>query len=146
MHSAFSILHSPRATPIPASNPAQPGASPRGRQGLAQGCHTETVPIRVNRQPSLFVPSACTHQVAEYLCETNRQNDVVLIGYDLVEENRKHLKSGAIDFLISQRPAMQGYEGVYSLFRHVILKEPVAEKLTVPIDILTQDNVDYYQG
>lgn len=118
------------------------------RQQDSQVFHDMTVRIlqEIPDIAGLFVPSACTHQVADYLCEVNRQKDTVLIGYDLVEENRKHLKSGAIDFLISQRPAMQGYEGIYSLFRHVILKEPVAEKLTVPMDILTQDNVDYYQG
>jgi LacI family transcriptional regulator len=94
----------------------------------------------------IFVPSACTHQVAEYLCEAEKSHDVVLIGYDLVEENRKYLKSGVIDFLISQRPALQGYQGVYSLYRHVILKESVEPKVIVPMDILTQENLEYYQG
>jgi LacI family transcriptional regulator len=94
----------------------------------------------------MFVPSACAHQVAEMLVELNRSGEIVLIGYDLVEENRKFLKTGAIDFLISQRPELQGYQSMYSLYRHVILNEPVDEKVVVPIDILTRDNVDYYQG
>jgi LacI family transcriptional regulator len=94
----------------------------------------------------IFVPSACTHQVAEVLVQHDRYKDAVLIGYDLVEENKKYLKSGVIKFLISQRPALQGYQGIYSLYRHVILREPVEKKVIVPMDILTQDNVDYYQG
>ncbi|MBN1779535.1 substrate-binding domain-containing protein [bacterium] len=94
----------------------------------------------------IFVPSACTHQVAEALIELGKSRDVVLIGYDLVEENRKYLKNGTIDFLISQRPALQGYQSIYSLYRHVILKESVEKKVVVPMDILTQENVDYYQG
>ncbi len=94
----------------------------------------------------IFVPSACTHQVAEYLSVIQKADDVVLIGYDLVEANRNYLKSGVIDFLISQRPALQGYQGVYSLYRHVILKETVEPKVIVPIDILTQENLEYYQG
>ncbi|MFC1569566.1 LacI family DNA-binding transcriptional regulator [bacterium] len=99
-----------------------------------------------NDVAGMFVPSACAHQVADTLVRLDRANDVALIGYDLVEENKKHLKTGAIDFLISQRPAFQGYQGVYSLYRHVILKESVDEKMIVPMDILTQENVDYYQG
>ncbi|HDQ45091.1 MAG TPA: LacI family DNA-binding transcriptional regulator [bacterium] len=94
----------------------------------------------------IFVPSACTHQVAEYLSAVGRSHDIVLIGYDLVEENRKFLKSGVIDFLISQRPALQGYQGIYSLYRHVILKQNVEPKMIVPIDILTRENLEYYQG
>jgi len=99
-----------------------------------------------NDVSGIFVPSACAHQVAETLVRLNRSDDIVLIGYDLVEENRKYLKTNAIDFLISQRPALQGYQSIYSLYRHVILNEPVDEKVVVPMDILTQDNVDYYQG
>ena len=94
----------------------------------------------------IFVPSACTHQVADILIKRNRAGNVTLIGYDLVEENRKHLKNGVIDFIISQSPTLQGYQGIYSLFKHIILNEPVESKLVVPMDILTSDNVDYYQG
>jgi LacI family transcriptional regulator len=94
----------------------------------------------------IFVPSACTHQVADTLIKRKRANSITLIGYDLVEENRKHLKNGVIDFIISQNPSLQGYQGIYSLFKHIILKEPVESKLVVPMDILTSDNVDYYQG
>jgi len=94
----------------------------------------------------IFVPSSCVHQVADCLLEFEKEDIVCLVGYDLVEKNREHLKSGVIDFVISQRPALQGYHGIYSLYRHVILKESVEEKVIVPMDILTQENVDYYQG
>jgi len=94
----------------------------------------------------IFVPSACTHQVAEYLSETGRPDDIALIGYDLVENNRKFLKEGIIDFLISQRPVMQGYEGIFSLYRHVVLREPIDTKTIVPMDIITMENMAYYQG
>ncbi|NQT24394.1 substrate-binding domain-containing protein [candidate division KSB1 bacterium] len=109
----------------------------------------ETTKRILNEVPDIkgiFVPSSCIHQVADFLVEKHRERDIVLIGYDLVEDNRKHLKSGAIDFVISQRPALQGYQGIISLFRHVILKESVEEKVIVPMDILTMENVDYYQG
>jgi LacI family transcriptional regulator len=94
----------------------------------------------------VFVPSACTHQVAEYLVSAGKAETTVLIGYDLVEQNRRYLADGVIDFLISQRPAMQGYQAIYSLYRHVILKEPVEQKMIMPIDILTKENLDYYEG
>lgn len=107
---------------------------------------TERILEEIPDVKGIFVPSSCIHQVAEYLIRNAFENRIVLIGYDLVEENRKYLKSGAIDFVISQRPALQGYQGINSLYRHVILKEPVEAKVIVPMDILTQENVDYYQG
>ena len=48
-----------------------------------------------------------------------------------------------IDFLISQQPERQGYEGIIALFRHVVLKEPVLPKVMMQIDIVTSENVDY---
>lgn len=94
----------------------------------------------------VFVPNACTHQVAEYLVSSKKANETVLIGYDLVEKNRKYLADGTIHFLISQRPAMQGYQAIFTLYRHVILKEPIEQKVIMPIDILTKENLDYYEG
>lgn len=51
-----------------------------------------------------------------------------------------------IDFLISQRPETQGYEGIYCLFEQVVLREPVKRRITIPIDILTRDNIRYHKG
>ena len=70
---------------------------------------------------------------------------VRLIGYDLIEENIKYLKEGIIDYLISQSPEMQGYQGIYTLYRHVVLNENVDEKIMMQLDIVTKENIDYNQ-
>jgi hypothetical protein len=41
---------------------------------------------------------------------------------------------------------MQGYEGIYCLYESVVLRETVKQRIMVPIDILTKDNVKYYQS
>jgi len=48
-----------------------------------------------------------------------------LIRYDLIAENMHCPKEGVIDFLINQRPEIQGYQGIYTLYRHVVLTEKV---------------------
>jgi LacI family transcriptional regulator len=93
----------------------------------------------------LFVSNAWTHSFARLVNAHPGGEKVSLIGYDLVEKNLRSLEQGSIDFLISQRPEMQGYEGIYSLYEHVVLRETVKQKIMVPIDILTKDNVQYYQ-
>lgn len=94
----------------------------------------------------IFVTYAATYKFARFFQEMAPEKDIHIIGYDPVEENIKYLKSGAIDFLISQMPERQGYESIYTLYRHVVLGETVDARMMMPIDILTKENVDYYFG
>lgn len=71
---------------------------------------------------------------------------IPIIGYDLIDENVRYLREGVIDFLISQQPERQGYKGISTLYRHVILKEPVPKKVMMQIDIVTSENVDFYRS
>jgi len=69
-----------------------------------------------------------------------------VIGYDPIEKNKKYLKEGIIDFLISQQSEKQGYEGLMALYRRVVLNLPVEKKIMMQIDIITKENIDYYQS
>jgi LacI family transcriptional regulator len=93
----------------------------------------------------IFVSNSYTFPFAEYLEQQNRAGSIVLVGYDLITRNVRLLKRGAIEFLISQRPHIQGYEGIYSLYSNVVLREKVEKCLMMPLDILTKDNLKYYQ-
>ena len=90
-----------------------------------------------------FVPNACVHQVAEYIKESNLPQKYHIIGYDLVSENRKYLKEGIIDFLISQRAETQSYEAVNTLYRHLVLSEKIPDTIIMPVDIIAPENVDF---
>lgn len=105
---------------------------------------TEAILMEHPDTAGIFVPHASAGQVAQYLREHPPATKVHLIGYDLTPENRDHLKSGIMDFLISQRSEMQGYQGVQALYRHVVLREPVAKETVLPMDIVTKENMDYY--
>jgi LacI family transcriptional regulator len=92
----------------------------------------------------IFVTNVSTHHIAEYVQANVKDKKIFLIGYDLIEENLRFLNSGVIDFLISQKPEKQGYEGIYALYRHVVLHEPINARIMMPIDIITKENVAYY--
>ncbi|MDR0987896.1 MAG: LacI family DNA-binding transcriptional regulator [Prevotellaceae bacterium] len=83
------------------------------------------------------------YQVAGYLREAGRKMHA-LLGYDLLEENVKYLRSGEIDRLIGQRPGLQGYCGVKALSDHVVFKRAVTPVKYMPIDILLPENIDFY--
>jgi LacI family transcriptional regulator len=102
--------------------------------------------LRENRNlRGLFVSNAWTHPFAHYFNASESRRRVCIIGYDLVGKNQQYLERGLIDFLISQRPEMQGFEGIQALYRHVVLRDKVKKRITVPLDIITKENVQYYQ-
>ncbi|MEM9545833.1 MAG: substrate-binding domain-containing protein [Bacteroidota bacterium] len=71
-------------------------------------------------------------------------NSATIIGYDLLDQNVELLKQQKIDFLLHQKPELQGYQSVLSLFNHFIHKKTIDQKQYLPIDIVVKENVDSY--
>ncbi len=89
----------------------------------------------------IFVPSVYAGRIAE----CTKKKSLCVIGYDLTTKNESLVKTGAIDFLINQRPELQGYLGIMTLFKKVVLKETVKKEIRIPIDILTKENIEEYK-
>lgn len=94
---------------------------------------------------SVFVTNSRVFSVARFL-EKRGLNDILLIGYDFIEENIEYLKKGRINFLICQKPEEQGYRGVMALYHHLILKIPIGSIDYMPIDIITKENYEFYKN
>ncbi|MHA1575081.1 MAG: substrate-binding domain-containing protein [Alphaproteobacteria bacterium] len=92
----------------------------------------------------IFVPSAGAEKIVDYIKKNKIKRKIYIIGYDLTVRNKSFLRNGDIDFLLSQRPEIQGYEGIMTLFKYVVLKEKVKEMQIIPIDILTKENLKNY--
>jgi LacI family transcriptional regulator len=91
-----------------------------------------------------FLPATPVFRFAEYLVLNRLKGTVSIIGYDLTRRNRKFLRNGGIDFIISQDPELQGYNGISLLYRHCVLKEAVPAEVLLPIDIITKENLPCY--
>lgn len=70
--------------------------------------------------------------------------DIRLTGFDLIEDNITHLKSGGIDYIISQSPVQQGARAIQSLFEFFIFKNIPPATQNVPLDIIIRENLDFY--
>lgn len=70
--------------------------------------------------------------------------DLIIVGFDLIEPNIQYLKTNRINFLINQNPVLQAYLGVINLVNHLILKQEVAPIQYLPLDIVVRENCDYY--
>lgn len=84
------------------------------------------------------------HIVADYLASRGQKGNRV-IGFDMLEKNMAHLKSGIVHALITQHTDRQAVEAVNTLSDYILLGTPVARKDNfTQLDILTKYNCDYY--
>jgi LacI family transcriptional regulator len=92
----------------------------------------------------LFVTNSRVYKVARFLSDRGFMN-VRLVGYDLLPDSIEFLKRDYIDFLISQKPEEQAFLGLISLFNLVAFNRKPRQQQLMPIDIITRENLRYYQ-
>lgn len=100
--------------------------------------------IRNPNIKGVFTTNSKAHLAADF--HKTHELDIRLVGYDLVEENIKYLKSGEIDYLISQSPMQQGMKAVQTLFELFVYKNEPPKVRHVPLDIIVRENVDFYMN
>lgn len=71
-------------------------------------------------------------------------NQLRMVGFDLLPENLAFLKQQKISFLINQNPAQQGFLGVTNIVNKLIYKKEVARIQHLPLDIVVTENSSYY--
>jgi LacI family transcriptional regulator len=98
-------------------------------------------PCQVN---AVFVTNSKVHLAAtcfKRLCLTPK-----IIGYDLIPQNISLLREGKIDFLICQKPEIQGFQAIHLLFDFLVKKETIRKANFTSIDLLTKENIDFYNS
>jgi len=84
----------------------------------------------------MFVPNA---SVGEYaLAGLGRR----MVGYDLIPGNIAALREGRLDFVLSQRPEVIGYEAVRQLSRVLLFREPLPDRIGLPLDVILKENLE----
>lgn len=94
---------------------------------------------------AVFVTNSRVATVARYFEKTKMERPL-LIGYDFIKENIEYLKKGIIDILICHKSEEQGYKGIMTLYRHLVLGEEVPGVYFMPIDIITKENYEFYHN
>ncbi len=87
--------------------------------------------------------SSRAYIVANFLKKHNLKH-ITFLGYDLLDKNIVRLKDNTISYLIAQRPEEQGYKGIKALSDYLVFKKQINQVNYTPIDILTQENIDFY--
>jgi LacI family transcriptional regulator len=94
-----------------------------------------------NNLSGLFITNCMAHRVAEAVQRQKKKEPFLLVGYDLIPSNRQLLLQGRINAIISQRPEEQGREALLTLFRSVVLEQPVESRLEIPLDVYIRENI-----
>lgn len=88
-----------------------------------------------------FVVNDAVHHLANLISQLGKIDSTTIIGYDLIEQNRKAMLEGKVHCLISQRPEYQGYTAIYQLYRKGLLNQEPEQLLPVPIDITLPESL-----
>lgn len=97
----------------------------------------------LQRGEAIFAPNSKVHWLAQALENAGKTSEVRLIGYDLIEKNVEFLEREVIDFLINQKPELQGFMGMQALYKHLVLKQEVEKRVFMPLEIITRENVRF---
>jgi LacI family transcriptional regulator len=93
----------------------------------------------------IFVPNSRSYILAHWLSE-NYNRKIIIIGYDLLDENFFWLNNGVIDFLLCQRPQEQGYKSIMALFNFLFYNRNTEKFNYCPIDVILKENSEYYHN
>ena len=94
----------------------------------------------------IFVSTSTGTSAVASLMEKHGKKEIRLIGYDILAENLKYLRSGTIDFLINQNPKRQAFLGISHLVNHLMFKEKAPDQELFPLEVITKQNLDSYLG
>lgn len=98
-----------------------------------------------NNISGIFVTTSKGYSVAK-IVKNFTDLDIKIIGYDLLDENIKYLKSNDIDFLINQNPKHQSYICLTQLAEHFLFDKKIPKQKLLPIDIVNSENYDGYSN
>lgn len=105
------------------------------RQGLAAAPHDQPI-------TGVYISTgAGSWGVARALAE-NKTGKIHFVGFDLLPENAKYLRSGLIDAVVEQEPYRQGFEAVEQLHRYFIERRlEHAEYILTGLDVILRNSI-----
>lgn len=92
----------------------------------------------------IFSSTSSGSYIIASLLEKHGKKGIRLIGYDMLEQNQKFMRSGIIDFLINQDPKRQAFMGISQLANHLMFRKQTQAKNLFPLEVITPENLDSF--
>ncbi|MDC7232892.1 MAG: substrate-binding domain-containing protein [Spirochaetales bacterium] len=94
----------------------------------------------------IFVANSSVYYAASYLKKKGEDySRIPLIGYDLIPGMESYISEGIIDFILTQQPELQGYQGMITLYEYLVLNKEVQKEVFVPLNIITRENLRTFE-
>jgi len=71
---------------------------------------------------------------------------IPLIGYDLIPGREALIGKELVNFILTQQPEEQGYQGIMMLYDDRILGKGVRKELITPLNIITKENLHTFRS
>lgn len=85
------------------------------------------------------------HVIADYFKKRDI-NHIKLVCIDMTEKNIQAIKSDNIDYIICQRPEVQGYLATKSIVEYLIYRVPLKVENYLPLDIIVKETVGLFEN
>ncbi|MDD6294353.1 MAG: LacI family DNA-binding transcriptional regulator [Treponema sp.] len=90
---------------------------------------------------AICVVSVETFLLAKAVQKLGLKKNIIITGFDLVENNKIELKNKNIDALIDQNPFEQGSLSVRQLFKKLVYEEEPEKEIHIPLEIYIKENL-----
>ena len=107
--------------------------------------HSRLEEFRANnpRLPGgIFAANSSVYYIASFLEKKGDEyTSIPLVGYDIIPGRESAVEKGTIDFILTQQPEIQGYQGIIMLYDHIVLKKEIKKQFIMPLNIITRENI-----
>ena len=94
----------------------------------------------------IFSANSSVYYLASFLDKKGGDyTGLPVIGYDLIPGQEGMIENGIIDFILTQDPEQQAYQGLMTLYDHLVLKKTVSDEIIVPLNIITRENLHTFR-
>lgn len=99
---------------------------------------------KLDKTEGIFVTNSRSYKLVNAIRPELLDQDIKLIGYDLIPPNINLLKEGIIAFLLNQNPKQQGLLAMNMLTQKLLYKQALPTVSHLPIDVVIKENCDYF--
>lgn len=94
---------------------------------------------------AIWVSGAKTYVIARYL-ETVNRRDIILVGYEVYNNNTEYLCRNFIKYLIAQQPAEQGAKTIQTMYNFLTEHTRPLKLEYQKVEIVNSENVRFFIG
>ncbi|MGY5354022.1 substrate-binding domain-containing protein [Wenyingzhuangia sp. IMCC45467] len=96
--------------------------------------------LSLKGKKGVFITNSRSYIFTDFII-SKKYKDIQTIGFDLNEKNIEALKNENIQYLINQKPELQGYQSLMKVFQKITQDDNISLTVDIPIEIIIKENL-----